>query len=507
MKNNDPATSNAVWQSMISENLNSGDYNSVISAVPEIMRLGSYTDLVPLVIKAALALNTSEAIESAVGLAVACDSNERQRAQHALLLASGGRTTDAFVVLFADPKIQWFPDHVQLIARTFTFINRSMNAALPAARAAKRILDHIKEIQPRSEDSRELVASMRTRSPYGFTRLVKSLPQKLLGPPTKLYTSDRSVEAQQEEFRRGLLQAENKILAYKIPPVSELRNVFINRYGSVWTEDGTILKLVPGTSSALPTPASNVQQVDTLIPVGAIDITQNPYLWFARTLPALAWRWEMASADIAIGISDEARPWVSESIIMASKEPPNIVSIGDAVFVKRLIVVDFRMHFLGRHEAYQACFERIFQRVEATGIVANTAPFYISRRDSKRRAMANELALEEALATRGIQPIVLTGLSFAEKVSLFRKTPLVVGSHGAGFGYLVFAELGRQVVEILPIHTPFTHHRVNIPNLSRIMGHEHHHYLALPKKANDDGSWDLDIPRFLEFFDKKLLGY
>jgi hypothetical protein len=502
MKTDTSASSHAILQSVVSENLNSGEYNSVIDAIPEITRLGSYAHLVPLVIKAALALNTSEAIESAAGLAIACDSNERQRAEHALLLASGGRTTDAFVVLFADPKIQWFPDHVQLMARAISIISRSMNTALPAARAAKRILRRIKEIQPRAEDTRELAVTLRTRSSYGFTPIIKALPQKLLGPPTKSYISDHSLEAYQEEFKRGLQQAEDKILSYKIPPIFELRNVFINRYGSVWMEDGTILKLVPGTGSVLPTLKSNIQHVDTLIPVGAIDITQNPYLWFARTLPALAWRWEMAGADIAIGISDEARPWVAESIIMASKEPPNIVSIGDAVFVKRLILADFRMHFLGRHEAYEACFERIFQRAEATGIVANTAPFYISRRDSKRRSMANELALEEALAARGVKPIVLTGLSFAEKVSLFRKAPLVVGPHGAGFGYLVFSEPVVPVVEILPIHTPFTHHRVNIPNLSRIMGHKHHHYLALPQKVNDDGSWELDIRKFLEFFDQ-----
>jgi capsular polysaccharide biosynthesis protein len=73
------------------------------------------------------------------------------------------------------------------------------------------------------------------------------------------------------------------------------------------------------------------------------------------------------------------------------------------------------MHFLGRHEAYRACFERIFERVENTQNVANTKPIYISRRDAKRRALANEMALEEALASRGVKSIMLTGLSFAEK--------------------------------------------------------------------------------------------
>jgi capsular polysaccharide biosynthesis protein len=132
----------------------------------------------------------------------------------------------------------------------------------------------------------------------------------------------------------------------------------------------------------------------------------------------------------------------------------------------------------------------------------------MSRRDAKRRAMANELALEEALAARGVKPIMLTGLSFAEKVSLFRDAPLIIGAHGAGFGTLVFSKPGRNVIEILPAYTPFTshtqftHHRTNLPNVSRIIGHNHYHYLALPKKSIDGQGWGLDIPKFLEFFDQ-----
>jgi capsular polysaccharide biosynthesis protein len=316
------------------------------------------------------------------------------------------------------------------------------------------------------------------------------------------FISDPSLVTQQEEFERGLSQAETKILGHKVPAIFELQDVFINRHGDLWKADGTILKRTVESRATIPKVESSIKSVDILIAACNNEITKNPYLWFARTLPALAWRWDLSDLDLPIGISDQARAWVADSIHMASKIPPTIVSVGDAVFVKRLLLCNTNMHFLGRHDAYQACFERIIDRVEATGIVANTAPFYISRRDSKRRAMANELALEEALAARGVKPIILTGLSFAETVRLFRDAPLVVGAHGAGFGNLVFAKPGRKVVEILPIHTPFTHHRVNIPNLSRIMGHQHHHYLALPRKAYDNDSWELDIDKFLEFFDR-----
>jgi hypothetical protein len=508
MKKNNPSTSNAVWQSIISENLNSGDYNSVISAVPEIMRLGSYTDLVPLVIKAALALNTIEAIESAVGLAIACDSNERQRAQHALSFATGGWVNEAFVVLFADPQIHWFQEHLSLISPVMSMIGRSMNAATPAARAAERFRLFLKKRNPPQEVSPDQTANRKTRSQYGFTEITKNLQQQFRGPPIMSFIDDPSLGAQQAAFKRALRQTEEEFLSHNVLPVLELRDVFMNRYGDLWKADGSFLKNNSGSSAVLPGPTSPIQSIDILIAAANTEASKNPYLWFARFLPSLAWRWDMADIDIPIGISDTASAWVADSIRMASKVPPTIISVGDAVFVKRLVFCRPHLHFLGRHEAYQSCFERIFERVAATGVVANKKPIYMSRRDAKRRAMANELALEEALAARGVKPIMLTGLSFAEKVSLFRDAPLIIGAHGAGFGTLVFSKPGRNVIEILPAYTPFTshtqftHHRTNLPNVSRIIGHNHYHYLALPKKSIDGQGWGLDIPKFLEFFDQ-----
>ena len=508
MKENNRLASNAVWQSMISENLNSGDYNSVISAVPEIMRLGSYTDLVPLVIKAALALNTAEAIESAVGLAIACDSNERQRAQHALSFAAGGWVNEAFVVLFADPEIHWYPDHVPIISPVMSMLGRSMNAASPAARAVERFRIFLKKTNPPRHTSGGPTATLKTRSQYDFSVAAKSLRQEFRGPPVQSFIDDPSLATQQAAFKRALEQTEEKILAFRVPPVFELQDVFINRHGDIWNRDGIFLKNMSGSSAILPDPTSPIQSIDVLIAASSTEASKNPYLWFARILPSLAWRWDMSDIDIPIGISDTASSWVADSVRMASKMPPTIISVGDAIFVKRLLLCSRNMHFLGRHEAYRACFERIFERVENTQNVANTKPIYISRRDAKRRALANEMALEEALATRGVKSIMLTGLSFAEKVSLVRNAPLIIGTHGAGFGTLVFAKPGRNVIEILPSHTPFTshtqftHHRTNLPNISRLVGHNHYHYLALPKKANDGEGWSLDIDKFLEFFDR-----
>jgi capsular polysaccharide biosynthesis protein len=504
MTNDEHPSIGSMISDKISLEFKEANYAAVIAAAPQILQMGAYNNLVPTVIKSALRINSPEAIESAVGLAIQCDSSAQERARHALLLAQGAKMTEALLVLFSDPKIQWFPEHAKFLAPVLGMIKRSMNKQSPAAITAGRIGRYIENNSHDEPRSKNLALAERSRSNYGFTTDIKRLVPKFLGAPTILTKSDPSLSVQHEELIRGLEQAEAKILAYRVPEVFEFKDVFINRYGDVWKTDGAFVKHSSKAPAILPSASISIHSEDTLIAACSVEATKNPYLWLTRFLPSLAWRWELTGVDLPIGISDTARPWVEESINLASKESTKIIKVGDAVFAKRLLLISPHMHFLARHEAYKQCFERLITRAVGEGEDTNTSPVYISRRDSGRRVMRNELALEEALSQRGVKSVVLTGLSLADKIKLFRKAPLIVGAHGAGFGILPFAEPGRKVIEILPVHTPFTHHRVNIPNLSRIMGHEHHHYLSLPTKAYDDDSWELNLDGFLNYFDENF---
>jgi hypothetical protein len=482
-----------------------GDYSEIMTMAPKITKLGLFAPTVSFVLKSALRLNTVAAIESAVNMAVNCDSSPELRAQHAHILAGGGRMTEAYLVLFSDPRIQWFPEHNNLIKPVLVEIGRSMNRMLPAATAAGRLRRLMSPPAANvGETPRAAFDRLRVRSEFGFPDHVKKLVPKFLGPPTISIIGNPSLVTQREELQRGLEQAEKKILSYKVPDVYELEDVFINRHGEIWKADGTFLRRV-NKSEVYPTVPTSVQNVSSLLAACTVEGSKNPYLWCTRQLASFAWRWELTGVDMAIGISDTSRTWVPESIRLAAKETPEIVPVGDAVFVRRLILSNVDMHFLARHDAYRPSFDRIIERAEKAGGQSNTAPVYISRRDAVRRSMRNELQLEEALQARGVKVITLTGLSLVEKISLLRHAPLIIGAHGAGLGLVVFGKIGLKVLEILPVHTPFSHHRVNMPNLSRIMGHEHHHYLALPVKAYDDDSWELDMPSFLRFLEEKVL--
>ena len=487
--------------SKVRESFQAGLYEDVIASVPSLQRVPECISLIPLVLRAAMRINSTHALEVAVDLAIQAESSPEERATHALLLARGSFMTEAFIVMMADPNIRWIPDYVSLIVPVLSMLKRSMNKSLPAARAAIKFGSSLKKSNMLSPSPDQSIKMALTKSKLGFPAKIRELRPEFYGPPTISVISDASLKARQEAFARGLEQAEDQILRHRVPDVVEIENVFLNRFGDIWKEDGTIVKAVSNRLKPDKFKVASVLQQDNLIAACAVESSKNPYLWCTRILPSLAWRWDLRGLDLPIGVSDTARPWVAESIRLASAETPTIFEVGDAVFVKRLILPNWNMHFLTRHAAYAECFSRIFERVNASGIPLNSSPIYISRRDSGRRSMRNEVELEGALSKRGILPIVLTGLSLSEKINLFRKAPLIVGAHGAGFGNLVFAERGREVVEVLPVHTPLTHHRVNIPNLSRIMGHKHHHYLALPLKAYDDDSWELNIDEFLTFFD------
>ena len=75
---------------------------------------------------------------------------------------------------------------------------------------------------------------------------------------------------------------------------------------------------------------------------------------------------------------------------------------------------------------------------------------YVSRRDSKNRATANEADVEAFMTARGIHCVTLSGLSFPEQVALFNGAELIVASHGAGLANTVFCRPGTRVVEFAP---------------------------------------------------------
>jgi len=69
-----------------------------------------------------------------------------------------------------------------------------------------------------------------------------------------------------------------------------------------------------------------------------------------------------------------------------------------------------------------------------------TAPkrVYVSRRDAKIRFVSNECDLTRTLSEFGFETIVMSDLSLADQISIFRNAECIIGPHGAAFANLVF---------------------------------------------------------------------
>lgn len=95
---------------------------------------------------------------------------------------------------------------------------------------------------------------------------------------------------------------------------------------------------------------------------------------------------------------------------------------------------------------------------------------YLSRRNSHRRRLANEDAVESLAVEFGFQILRPEELSFRDQVRLFSQADVVCGPHGAAFANLVFAPPGTRVLELF--HPQ--HQAANYEAISRLGNLEHH---------------------------------
>ncbi len=75
---------------------------------------------------------------------------------------------------------------------------------------------------------------------------------------------------------------------------------------------------------------------------------------------------------------------------------------------------------------------------------------YISRKDSSLRGVLNEDELLDYLQLQGYTELILSSLSFAEKVGYFYYAKEVVSMSGAGLGFLAFCQPNAKVIELFP---------------------------------------------------------
>ena len=121
---------------------------------------------------------------------------------------------------------------------------------------------------------------------------------------------------------------------------------------------------------------------------------------------------------------------------------------------------------------------------------------YISRRDTPKRKLAIETALEAEMESRGVEIVVASQLSFAEQIATFRDCRLLIAPHGAGLTNMLFCEPGTTVVEIRPSYLQ----NQAFTALARVCGHD---YTLIKVEAADSESraWSANTSAVLDILD------
>jgi hypothetical protein len=72
---------------------------------------------------------------------------------------------------------------------------------------------------------------------------------------------------------------------------------------------------------------------------------------------------------------------------------------------------------------------------------------YVSRRDANIHFVANEAQLTNVLAEYGFETLVMSGLSLADQINVFRSAEYIIGPHGAALANLAFSKPGATIIE------------------------------------------------------------
>jgi hypothetical protein len=429
-------------------------------------------------------------LSAAVAATAEADIPARLRVALAWRLAGSDRPHEAWTALHADPATMADPSAYAAITQLLAAIMQSTRAApelRAAASALMRRYTNLADLEP-------------VAAPYAFA---DGPLDPRPGTDPRILVAPGVPPAVVGAYRTAITSFLASLTHRSQPDVRELSDVFVNRLGQVWLPDG---RIVFNRRQPLP-PASRAAMQDApSIAEGvlAAETHQNLFHWLADWLPSLAWRFEPGAPDIPIITRDDAAPFVIESLRLAGGNALPIMRAGDALRVGRLFVGALgagRIAPLGAHR-------RLFETLGAAVDAAPAPPggtarrLYVSRRDSTKRRLHNEAAVEAALAARGFHAVTFTGMPYAEQVGLVRGAEVIAAPHGAGLSHVLLARPGTAVFEIMPGSLVGAQLTTCMARLSRLMGLRHTIWLEMNNSFA--GHWTADLPAMLPALDAFL---
>jgi hypothetical protein len=277
------------------------------------------------------------------------------------------------------------------------------------------------------------------------------------------------------------------------PQVTVYNNVLVNRLGQVWRDNGDFIltcnRTLPSESIAAGKTAASTQRGIMAMEDGGI------YHWMCEWLPSLFWGAYQDENCPDFLMSDRAPTYQTASLDLLTSHGAR-VSVGDAVRVERLHVVDRRLHNFRYWSAYEDGFRRINEAALAAAPHQKPIDLYISRRDTNKRPMKNELELTERLEGMGFNSVSLSGMGMAEQVALFARARNIIAPHGAGLSHLLAKRGKAKILELFPLSAGSMSLRYNFARISRLRQHDHALYLDRINPITNE--WAVDVEKVVQ---------
>jgi capsular polysaccharide biosynthesis protein len=274
------------------------------------------------------------------------------------------------------------------------------------------------------------------------------------------------------------------------PEVFAWHDVYVNRLGQVWNQEGQVLfsRRGPIREASRAAMDGALRLPEAAHALGSGD--GNFYHWFRDALAALAWRLAPGAPAIPLLVRDDAPGFVAESLTLLGEAQAPVL-VGDAVFVHRLYHADIDIEAHVYADAFEPIYARMRAAAAASGRTGGGPRLYISRRDSGRRPLRNEAELEQALSERGFRSLSFAELDLAAQMRAVQEADVILAPHGAGLAHLIAARPGTRVMELLPL---FAGDRAPMSIFARLSRVRHlRHTLWLQPVAAEASHWQVRV--------------
>jgi capsular polysaccharide biosynthesis protein len=251
------------------------------------------------------------------------------------------------------------------------------------------------------------------------------------------------------------------------------------------------------SSSVIKIPQPKCLTGKTFILTNGCATDDNYYHWIIETIsnlyPFLKSGWRLDQIDYFI-VESAFRKFHTETLDLLGIPPSKIIDSSTYPHLKadQLIFIDYlpARNFSPQDWAVNFARKIFLPQSETSENVRKkySELIFISRGNTRERAIVNEREFEERLYSIGFQVVRLETMTVREQVEMFSRAKVIVGTHGAGLTNILFCQPDTIVIELFsPMFVWPLYYQICILNKL-----EYYYYLAESVNQYLDKDWGIN---------------